>query len=256
MKKPSKPSGIVVSVCVVVVFAVAATMFFLPYMPQPIQDVLTPKPTPATDADGETVTTRPTMNEHYLYTEPSEWFAVGEDVNWNGRLLYRVENVSVSRDLPADIGELDMSKSVVPSFFQEIIDKDEDRLVLDLTVEVTCTALPKASPNGMLMDEGYQTIAPAGMMISYYDRENNEIQQGHSDYWIVASKDLSGNGVEGYAFYVLAEGETARFRLVRLISQHIWETQDVLFTMRLGYGAWQLQTLHYTEPHILLNEKA
>ncbi len=216
--------------------------------------------------DETTEPTKAVLNELYLATDPSEWFSVGDSVNWNDQLLVEVESVSVSKTLPDDVN--DMTELYIYGFdhYQQLVDEDESKIFLDITINVTCIGLPSGSLFGLTLEN---CIVPSGsgqMLITYYHRETGQLIESTyvSEEMVeaditggesVAVQDLSGNSDinVGAGYYELEVGETARFRMLEIISEEMWNSTDVLLTPCGGYSAEQLQWLKWEQPHILLN---
>lgn len=116
----------------------------------------------------------------------------------------------------------------------------------------------------MSIDADRLTVAIGDNAITYYDRKTGDMRQSTDVYTpeeeggrLVAVQDLSGNAAQWdylRSLYELSVGETARFRMLNIISKEQWEKQDVLFTLRPGYSAQQMQQLRYSQPQVWLNE--
>lgn len=277
MKKPIKPSGILVSVGILAAFAVAAGMFVWPYMPQTIKDVVAPTPATGTNAQEDTVTTRPSLSMKHLYTEPSEWFAVGDEVEWNDQAVFCVEDVKISRSLPDDIADMEpCSSNRTPAWYQGLNDKYGVFLFMEMTVSVSCTALLPETLYGTTIEKDYLRFSGGVMDPWYYDRDTASAAEFdwfdehypdaeptpgyynknvvHSYFYpsMVAIEDLSGNF--GGSMYALAVGESARFRVLYFLPQVCWENVDLLTTF-YGHNAETSTLLGYSQPQVLLNPK-
>lgn len=258
MKRPTKLKTTIISAGIATLLVSAVVLFFWPTLPNAITgNDNTAQPPTATKEDGTTKTTRAIQDDVYFDTDPSEWFAVGEDVNWNDQLIVRVERVSVCETLPDDIH--DMTELFYYGFdhYQQLVDGDESLTFIDITLQVTCIGLPSGSLYGMSIDEDYCSIASGNMVVTYYDDETDRLTEFIVGGMDVAIQDLSGNSnlSVGAGYYELAVGETARFRFVNIISKDMWEQKDVLLTPMYGrYNTDQMRWLYLEQPHIHLNK--
>ncbi len=252
-----KTVSIVLSVGIAVLFAAVAVLFVWPYLPHSIH---TPTPPTDTNADDTTKPTNVKQNELYFSTSPSEWFSVGEDVNWNDQLIFRAENVNVSKTLPEDVDE--MTEWYIYGFehYQELVNNDPNALFIDITIQATCIGLPSGSAYGMTIDEPYCSIATGQAVITYYDEASGQLTESTGDGVGVgvATQDLSKNADRsvGVDYYQLSVGKTARFRVLHIISKEMWDEKAVLLTPQCGrYNTDQMTWMQYDQPHILLNGK-
>ncbi len=238
-------------------FVTVTVIFVWPYLPHSIN---TSTPTTQTNADGTTKPTHCKQNELYFDTSPSEWFSVGEDVNWNDQLIFRVENVSVSETLPEDVDE--MTEWYIYGFdhYQQLVDHDPNKVFIDMTIQATCIGLPSGSLYGMAIEESYCSIATGIAAVTYYDEATGQLIDAMGDGIgkSVATQDLSGNADQsiGVDYYQLSVGETARFRVLHIISKDMWDKKTVLLTPQCGrYNTDQMTWMRYDQPHIVLNKK-
>ncbi len=251
-----KTVSIVLSIGIAVLFVTVAVLFVWPYLPHSVH---TPLPPTDTNEDDTTNPTHIKQNELYLSTSPSEWFSVGEDVNWNDQLIFRVENVRVSETLPEDVDE--MTEWYIYGFdhYQQLVDNDPNKVFIDMTIQVTCIGLPSGSAYGMVIDEPYCSIATGQAVIAYYDEATGQLTESTGDGVGVgvATQDLSENADRsvGVDYYQLSVGETARFRVLHIISKEMWDEKAVLLTPQCGrYNTDQMTWMQYDQPHILLNK--
>ena len=247
----------ILSIGIAVLFVTVTVLFVWPDLTHSIDIPMTPTDTNADD------TQKPThvkQDELYFQTSPSEWFSVGENVNWNDQLIFRVENVSVSKTLPEDVDE--MTEWYIYGFdhYQQLVDSDPNKVFIDMTIQATCIGLPSGSAYGMTIDEPYCSVATGQVAVTYYDEATGQLIDAIGDGIGegVATQDLSGNADRsvGVDYYQVSVGETARFRVLHIISEEMWNEKTVLLTPQCGrYNTDQMTWMHYDQPHIHLNGK-
>ncbi len=249
----------VASALIAVVFVAVCVMLLWPQLPHKIKEHR------CSDSQETTIT----VDEWYLQTSPDEWFAVGEDVDWNGQLLFCVEAVTVSETPPNDIAREDVVRR-----FEELstdaplseqlssVAEKNDSLFVDLTFRTTCTDIIPLSVYGIPpLEEEYLLVAFGNMALSVYERDTGALYEADLAAYedgLCATQDLSGNqpeydGMKGA--YELRKGESCEGRLIYMISREHWEQNAVLFTPKYGhFDAETLLRAEYDQPHILLNE--
>ena len=248
----------ILSVGIAVLFVTVTVLFVWPDLPH--SDGSEENAPSGTDSDMVTKPTHVKQNELYFTTSPSEWFSVGEDVNWNDQLIFRVENVSVSKTLPEDIDE--MTEWYIYGFdhYRQLVDSDPNKVFIDMTIQATCIGLPSGSAYGMTIDEPYCSVTTGQAAVTYYDEATERLIDAMGDGIGegVATQDLSGNADRsvGVDYYQLSVGETARFRVLHIISEEMWNEKTVLLTPQCGrYNTDLMTQMRYDQPHIHLNGK-
>lgn len=260
--------GAAVSVSIAVLFVVVCALLLRPQLPNDVKNYFTSysQDSLATDVAHET---KATVDEWYLQTAPDEWFAVGEEVDWNRQLVFCVETVTVSEAPPEDIDRGDivrrfeeLSTDAPLSAQLSSVAKKNDSLFVDLTFRAACTDIIPLSVYGIPpLEEEYLLVAFGNMALSVYEWDTGALYEADLAAYedgLLASQDLSGNqpeydGMKGA--YELRKGESCEGRLIYMISREHWEQNAVLLTPK--YGHLDTETLllaEYDQPHILLNE--
>lgn len=247
------------SACILIAFAVVVGVNLKPLIQSSNTSEPSMQPPTITNADGITNITHTKQNELYFSTSPTEWFSVGDEVNWNNQLIFKVEKVKVSKTLPSDIDA--MTEWYIYGFdhYQQLVENDPNKIFIDVTIQATCIGLPLGSLYGMDVNESYCSITTGQAAITYYDETTGQLIDAMGDGvgTSVATQDLSGNSDQsvGIDYYQLSVDETAHFRVLYIISEEMWNEKTVLLTPQCGrYNTDQMNWMYYDQPHIYLNE--
>lgn len=205
----------------------------------------------------------------FLPTEPSMWFSVGEQMDWNGIFTFCVEELSVQKTLPTGFQKEDFrfvnrvpkdehEFENAPEWFEAKADDaftlTSDHLYITLTLRITCTG---TYPNAFfgLENEEQSSISIGNCVIGEYDTATQTIVREHR---LACYRALDPTFHQGSGLFELRVGDSTTATIAYVVRESQWNNRDtaMLFTpMHAHYDVFNLKRLEFDLPQIWLNEQ-